>query len=47
MHQEFLPAHNPHLRGKHHEIYLSDPRNVDAAKLKTRCGSRLPPLPEK
>lgn len=35
MHQEFLPAHNLTLRGKHHEIYLSDPRKVDAAKLKT------------
>jgi hypothetical protein len=27
--------------GKHHEIYLGDPRKADPAKLKTVCGIRL------
>lgn len=35
MHREFLPARNLLLRGKHHEIYLGDPRKVEAAKLRT------------
>lgn len=32
---EFAVAQGHELRGKHHEIYLSDPRKVKAAKLKT------------
>lgn len=35
MHKEFLPAHNLTFGGKHHEIYLSDPRRVSPEKLKT------------
>ena len=35
MHHEFLPSQNLVLRGKHHEIYLGDPRKVEAAKLRT------------
>lgn len=35
MHTEFLPAHNLTFNGKHHEIYLSDPRRVAPEKLKT------------
>lgn len=31
----FAAAEGFALRGKHHEIYLSDPRKVEAAKLKT------------
>ncbi len=35
LHQEWLPAHGYVENGKHHEIYLSDPRRVPAEKLKT------------
>lgn len=35
LHDEFLPAHGYIETGPHHEIYLSDPRKVAAAKLKT------------
>lgn len=35
MHEEFMPAHNLAPRGRHHEIYLSDPRRVAPEKLKT------------
>jgi hypothetical protein len=35
MHTEFLPANNLVFNGKHHEIYLSDPRRVAPDKLKT------------
>lgn len=35
LHKEFLPQNNYIERGKHHEIYLSDPRKVAAEKLKT------------
>ena len=35
MHTEFLPANNLAFNGKHHEIYLSDPRRVAPNKLKT------------
>jgi hypothetical protein len=35
LHSEYLPQHGLVENGLHHEIYLSDPRRVDAAKLKT------------
>ena len=35
MHNEFIPAHSLQLRGKHHEIYLSDPRRTPAYRLST------------
>jgi hypothetical protein len=35
MHSEFIPSNNLEMRGKHHEIYLSDPRKVAPEKLKT------------
>lgn len=35
MHEEFLPDTGLQLAGKHHEIYLSDPRRVEPAKLRT------------
>ena len=35
LHNEWLPAHGLTERGKHHEIYLSDPRKTEPAKLKT------------
>ena len=35
MHEEFIPDHGLTMTGKHHEIYLSDPRRVEPAKLRT------------
>jgi hypothetical protein len=35
MHEEFVPAHGLRMVGRHHEIYLSDPRRVEPAKLRT------------
>jgi len=35
MHNEFMPAHGLIPAGKHHEIYLSDPRRVAPERLKT------------
>lgn len=35
MHREFIPAQGLTMAGKHHEIYLSDPRRVAAEKLRT------------
>lgn len=35
LHDEWLPAQNHRETGLHHEIYLSDPRRTDPAKLRT------------
>lgn len=35
MHQDFIPSQGCVENGKHHEIYLSDPRRVAPEKLKT------------
>jgi hypothetical protein len=35
MHRDVVPGHGLSLRGKHHEIYLSDIRKADPAKWKT------------
>lgn len=35
MHDEFVPAHDLTLAGRHHEIYLSDARRTDPARLRT------------
>jgi hypothetical protein len=35
LHDEFLPANGLAPTGRHHEIYLSDPRKTEPAKLKT------------
>ena len=35
MHEEFIPGRGLEMVGKHHEIYLSDPRRADPAKLRT------------
>ena len=35
MHQEWRPGNGYTFNGRHHEIYLSDPRRVEPAKLKT------------
>lgn len=35
LHHEFMPANQLAFNGRHHEIYLSDPRRVAPEKLKT------------
>lgn len=35
LHTEVMPARGLTFNGRHHEIYLSDPRRTDASKLKT------------
>lgn len=35
LHQDYLPQKGLEPNGKHHEIYLSDPRKTEPAKLKT------------
>ncbi|GAB3619481.1 GyrI-like domain-containing protein [Glutamicibacter endophyticus] len=35
MHHEFIPQHGLELTGRHHEIYLSDPRRAAPEKLRT------------
>jgi hypothetical protein len=35
LHDEFLPAHGLEPTGRHHEVYLGDPRRTEPAKLKT------------
>ncbi|KNX36330.1 GyrI-like domain-containing protein [Luteipulveratus halotolerans] len=35
MHDEYIPAHGLRLDGRHHEIYLSDPRRVAPERLRT------------
>lgn len=35
MHDEIIPAHGLQMTGKHHEIYLSDPRRTTPDKLRT------------
>jgi hypothetical protein len=35
LHHEFIPGRGLRMTGRHHEIYLSDPRRVDPARLRT------------
>jgi hypothetical protein len=35
MHAEFIPSQGLRMTGKHHEVYLSDPRRVPPEKLRT------------
>ena len=35
MHEEFIPARGLRMVGRHHEIYLSDARRTDPARLRT------------
>ncbi len=35
MHEEFIPSRGLRMVGRHHEIYLSDPRRTDPARLRT------------
>ena len=48
LHERFIPGHGLAMTGKHHEIYLSDPRRTAPARLRTilrlpvRRGRRAP-----
>jgi DNA-binding PadR family transcriptional regulator len=44
LHGEYLEAHNLRLAGPHHEIYLSDPRRVEPAKLRTVLRQPVAPV---
>ena len=35
MHEEYIPAHGLTMTGRHHEIYLSDPRRAEPSTLRT------------
>ncbi len=35
LHDEFIPQHGLRMTGRHHEVYLSDLRRVEPAKLRT------------
>lgn len=35
LHQEYMPAHGYDFNGRHHEIYLGDPRRTEPSKPKT------------
>lgn len=35
MHEEFIPSQGLRMTGKHHEVYFSDARRVEASKLRT------------
>jgi hypothetical protein len=45
LHREYLPEHRLTFNGKHHEIYLSDPRRTDPAKLRTILRQPVAALP--
>ncbi|MDN5765049.1 MAG: GyrI-like domain-containing protein [Humibacillus sp.] len=45
LHDEFLPANGLVPSGRHHEIYLSDPRKTDPARLKTILRQPVTPPP--
>jgi hypothetical protein len=45
MHGEFIPARGLALRGRHHEIYLSDPRRTDPSRLRTILRQPVRSLP--
>ena len=44
LHNEFLPQESLIENGKHHEIYLSDPRRVEPEKLRTVLRQPVKPI---
>jgi hypothetical protein len=44
LHEEVMPALGYTFAGPHHEIYLSDPRRTDAARLKTVLRQPVRPI---
>lgn len=45
LHHEFMPANGLTLTGRHHEIYLSDPRRTVPEKLRTILRQPVAPAP--
>jgi hypothetical protein len=45
MHEDFIPSRGFQLTGKHHEIYLSDPRRTPAHRLRTILRQPVEPRP--
>lgn len=45
MHDEFIPNHGFEMSGRHHEIYLSDPRKTAPEKLRTILRQPVVSLP--
>lgn len=45
MHDEFIPARGLVMTGRHHEIYLSDARRVEPARLRTILRQPVQPAP--
>ncbi|MGB0098737.1 MAG: GyrI-like domain-containing protein [Nocardioides sp.] len=46
MHGEFIPDAGLRMTGRHHEIYLSDPRRVDPSRLRTILRQPVEPAPD-
>ena len=46
IHSEFIPEHSLRMTGRHHEIYLSDPRRTASDKLKTILRQPVSPAGE-
>lgn len=44
LHEEFLPAHRLAPTGPHHEVYLSDPRRTEPARLRTILRQPVAPV---
>lgn len=44
LHHDFIPSHGLRMTGKHHEIYLSDPRRVIPSKLRTILRQPVEPV---
>lgn len=44
LHDQFIPAHGLRMSGRHHEIYLSDPRRAAPEKLRTILRQPVEPV---
>jgi hypothetical protein len=44
LHDQFIPAHGLRMTGRHHEIYLSDPRRAAPEKLRTILRQPVEPV---
>lgn len=45
LHHRFIPGHRLRMSGKHHEIYLTDPRRAAPSKLRTILRQPVEPAP--
>ncbi len=45
LHDEYLPSHRLTFNGRHHEVYFSDPRRTEPAKLRTVLRQPVAPAP--